>query len=340
MSEWSTSFVRSGSDAPATSIAAARVNPPVKIPRRMNTSRSCSPSSAPDWSNTASMLRCRSGRSRMFVVSKSNRRFSSSAISFSRSDRVHAAAISIASGIPSTASQIAPTAAISKVATSRPLILAARSRNNSSAAFLPRPPSPSPWRLNRHSCCTLSATRDVTMNRISGHCAAIAPIVAAHESTRCSKLSITTIAVFSRSASTSTASPSPSIRRTATSNARAIRQAAASAPVTIAISTKWAGTSWSLGRVATSAARRVFPAPPGPVMVINRHSGRSSIATRLSISASRPTSGVENAGKPVPGPFVTVVIPLIALCRRGKNTSLRLRQCICVVFPCRACRPQ
>ncbi len=97
------------------------------------------------------------------------------AISAQASVRVHAAAISIASGIPSTSWQISLTAPRSSGLNSKPkLVCWARCTNNftalldSNESISLLPGTGNPRTSNTHSECTCKGSRDVTSNLTSG----------------------------------------------------------------------------------------------------------------------------------------------------------------------------
>ena len=153
ISERLTSASRSRSEAPATCCAASRVNPPKKTDSPARIPRSRSDSSRHEWSNTARMLRCRSGTPRCSVSKKSRLLPISATISAGESISTHAAARRIPRGIPCTCRQISVTFSRSSAVHVAPgWARAARCKKSWTAlcwrasAEAPRPGRPSPAR--------------------------------------------------------------------------------------------------------------------------------------------------------------------------------------------------
>ena len=230
------------------------------------------------------------------------------------STRTRAAASSIASGMPSSARQMAATAAALPASMTNPgRAAAARSPNNltasyrtasvarSSPAVPPAVPSAPPGATESDGTCqTVSAairsgSRLVTSTRSPGELASSRPHASAHASIRCSQLSSASTMRRGRSASASVSSsgrPASSL----TPSTAATRETTRSGWRRSASSTNHVPSGCSAAAaVRIRSASRVFPMPPGP----HRVSARAclSIPRSSAISRSRPMKRLGSSGR-------------------------------------------
>ncbi len=232
---------------------------------------------------------------------------SRSAISAGRSDRVLAAASSIARGMPSRRWQICTIASRSRTGSTAAPTSSARTRNIDTAA-----PSASVFRgstRRTRSPSMSNGSREVANTRAPGHVDTMAAATAPAASSRCSQLSRINNALRNRSPATSELRPrseSPSISRrlcsvaTSASGRSTVSSAANHTPPNpVACITR-----------PTSSANRVLPTPPTPVRVTTRACPRW--LTIDSTSSDRPKSVTATAGR----------LPSYAFADRGGRRSL------------------
>ena len=279
--------------------AASSPNPPRKTPRRSSSSRWSSPSSRVLHSMVACMVRWRSGRSRAPPASSVSAWSSRSTIASGVRTLARAAASSSASGAPSSAAQIASTdAAFSSVTAKSGLTARARSTNRSAATAAgsgPRSTLCSPPIRSRIRLVASTETEVAPSSALSAGAA----------STTCSTLSRTSSMRRSPSAIT-TFSASGGSPVSLIPSACAIAGITWSGSSTGARSTNAmpSGNAASTARAAATASR-LFPMPPGPVIVTSRCSSSMSIRVTASSSSSRPSSRVSGDGSPITSVEVT-----------------------------------
>ena len=218
--------------------------------------------------------------------------------------RSRAAASSSASGRPSRRRQTAATApAFSGVSSNEPLVALARSTNSATAGYAMSDSvesvsddggSASGASGYSRSAAILSGVLLVVTIRSPGQ-RSISPATSDAADTTCSRLSRSRSAFLSP---ISAATPSPSVRPsasfTSSASATAGRKSAGSVTSASAMNATPSRNSGASSR-PSSTTMRVFPTPPGPVIVTTRCSRTSSMSDAR--SAARPTSGAAGLGQ-------------------------------------------
>ena len=263
-----------------TASTSANVHPPAKTAMRRN--RRCSDSSRSEWlqSIVARSVCCRSGMSRAPDVSTWRAWSSRSSSASGDRSRSRAAASSSASGRPSRRRQTAATASsFSGVSSNEPLVDLARSTKSAIAGG-----SSSGASAYSRSAAILSGVLLVVTIRSSGQ-RSIRPATSGAAATTCSRLSRSRSAFLSPISATM---PSPSVRSsasfTSSASARAGRNCAGSVTSASATNATPSRNSGASSR-PSSTTIRVFPTPPGPVIVTTRCS-RAELDERRQIGGA------------------------------------------------------